>query len=95
MTVASISYLACPGPVPITDNIGPSEIITPLAGNTQGVNAATRTSNVARVTGDVNMYVSFGANPNALTDPGRFLLVAGAIEYRGIPAGHKTAVALA
>lgn len=62
-----------------------------------GSNAATTAASRAdqpfcRVATDTDVYVSFGAAPDASTDTIRFLLPAGSVEYFRIPSGSKGAV---
>lgn len=45
-----------------------------------------------RVATDTQIYVSFGAAPNATSDAERFLVPAGAIEYFYVKDGDKAAV---
>ena len=48
-----------------------------------------------RVATDTQIYVSFGAAPNAGTDTERFLITAGATEYFYVKSGDKAAVVAA
>lgn len=68
------------------------EAETPSGSNAVTTAAASATQNVCRVSTDTDVYVSFGAAPDASSDAVRFLVPAGSVEYFRVSAGHKAAV---
>lgn len=81
-------------PVPIASSVT-SENITSSASNQQ--TTATAPTGIAevmcRVATDTSVYVTFGANPNALTGTGaRFYMPANSVEYFRVNPGNKAAV---
>lgn len=68
------------------------ETETPSGSNAATTAASTASQTFCRVTTDTDVYVSFGAAPDASSDTIRFLLLAGNTEYFRIPAGSKGAV---
>jgi hypothetical protein len=77
------------------------EDITPSPTNAATAKAANGTrfggdhQPCCRVATDTQIYVSFGAAPNAGTDAERFLITAGATEYFYVRSGDKAAVVAA
>jgi hypothetical protein len=77
------------------------EDVTPTASNVATVKSADGTAfsaahqPVCRVATDTQVYVSFGAAPNATTDAERFLVPAGTVEYFYVKDGDKAAVVTA
>lgn len=71
------------------------ESITPTGTAAATTAASVGSQTVCRVATDVQIYVSFGAAPVASSDPVRFLMPAGAVEYFRIGSGHKASVVTA
>ena len=96
MTVASITFAAVGGNIPairIDDAV--TEVVTPSGSNQVTTAATTADRVIIRIAADVALYVSVGTAPNATSDPGRFLLPAGAVEYVAAGSEKKAAVILA
>ena len=78
-----------------------SETLTPSAGNQQTAAVVPASLNgevsfIANVATDTQIYVAFGANPNALTSTtARKMIPAGGDVYFIVPAGYKAAIVTA
>jgi hypothetical protein len=91
---------ATPAPAMITDaDLTAMEEKAPTGANAVTAAAAKAANKsvwgnqpICRVATDTQVYVSFGANPNALTDGLRFLMPANSVEYFYVKAGDKAAV---
>lgn len=68
------------------------ETETPSGSNAVTAAASRKDQPFCRVATDTDVYVSFGAAPNAGTDTIRFFVPAGSVEYFRVPAGSKASV---
>ena len=92
----SISFLkAAPNTSVADDENETTEAYTPLVTNVVSAVQATGTFCILRIATTQNILVSIAAAPNALTDPGRFLLPAGQTEWRAVRSGRRVATVLA
>jgi hypothetical protein len=92
----SISFLkAAPNTSVADDEDEATETFTPLVTNIVSTVAANGDLCILRIATTKDILVSLANVPDALTDPGRFLLPAGQTEWRSVRAGRKVGVALA
>ena len=72
-----------------------AQVIVTTASNAQSTAAATRTGQVVVISvSGSSVYASIGPAPNALTDPGRRVLVGGSVTALGaVQAGNLVALA--
>lgn len=68
------------------------ESVTPSGTAAATTMAATSAQRICRVATDTQVYVSFGAAPNASTDLVRFLVLAGTTEYFRVSSADKASV---
>lgn len=93
MALAQVAFVAVGDDVsPVFVGGAAVESVTPSGTNAATTLAAIASQTMCRVATDTQIYVSFGAAPNAGTDSVRFLLPAGAVEVFRVATGDKAAV---